>query len=134
MPQHGYGIIQDVAGISGGRVHLKAGTLYAALERLTEERLIEVDREAVVDARLRRYYRITGRAPPGSATRSPACASTCVWPPTASGSTGWRPSSGPASPEGVELVEPVGQQAVPGLGQDRLRVELDALDGLLTVA
>ena len=58
-PQHGYGIIQDVAGISGGRVHLKAGTLYAALERLTEERLIEVDREAVVDARLRRYYRIT---------------------------------------------------------------------------
>jgi len=30
-PQHGYGILQDVAGISGGRVHLKAGTLYAAL-------------------------------------------------------------------------------------------------------
>jgi DNA-binding PadR family transcriptional regulator len=59
-PQHGYGIIQDVAGISGGRVHLKAGTLYAALERLTDEGLIEVDREEVVDARLRRYYRITG--------------------------------------------------------------------------
>ena len=59
-PQHGYGIIQDVAGISGGRVRLKAGTLYAALERLTDEGLIEVDREEVVDARLRRYYRITG--------------------------------------------------------------------------
>ena len=34
--------------------------MYAALERLTDEGLIEVDREEVVDARLRRYYRITG--------------------------------------------------------------------------
>jgi DNA-binding PadR family transcriptional regulator len=32
--QHGYGIITDVRTISGGRVQLKAGTLYSALERL----------------------------------------------------------------------------------------------------
>jgi DNA-binding PadR family transcriptional regulator len=58
-PQHGYGIISDVARISDGRVHLRAGTLYAALDRLREEGLIEVDHEEIVDARLRRYYRLT---------------------------------------------------------------------------
>ncbi len=57
--QHGYGIVTDVAQISGGRVQLKAGTLYAALDRLTAEGLIEPDREEIVDNRLRRYYRIT---------------------------------------------------------------------------
>jgi DNA-binding PadR family transcriptional regulator len=59
-PQHGYGIIQDVGRISGGRVALRAGTLYGALERLDADGLISVDREEVVDARLRRYYRLTG--------------------------------------------------------------------------
>ena len=57
--QHGYGIITDVAEISDGRVKLGAGTLYAALERLSGEGLIEVDREEIVDSRLRRYYRLT---------------------------------------------------------------------------
>ena len=57
--QHGYGIITDVAEISDRRVKLGAGTLYAALERLTGEGLIEVDREEIVDSRLRRYYRLT---------------------------------------------------------------------------
>ncbi len=57
--QHGYGIITDVAQISGGKVQLQAGTLYAALERLTNDGLIEPDREEIVDNRLRRYYRIT---------------------------------------------------------------------------
>jgi hypothetical protein len=33
-PQHGYGIITDVLRISGERVRLGAGTLYAALDRL----------------------------------------------------------------------------------------------------
>jgi DNA-binding PadR family transcriptional regulator len=58
-PQHGYGIMTDVAEISGGRVRLRAGTLYAALNRLAAERLVESDREEIVDARLRRYYRLT---------------------------------------------------------------------------
>jgi DNA-binding PadR family transcriptional regulator len=58
--QHGYGIVSDVEAISGGRVRLRPGTLYTALERLRAEQLIEVDREEIVDSRLRRYYRLTG--------------------------------------------------------------------------
>jgi DNA-binding PadR family transcriptional regulator len=58
--QHGYGIIQDVDRISDGQVRLKPGTLYAALDRLAAEGLLEVDREEVTDGRLRRYYRLTG--------------------------------------------------------------------------
>jgi DNA-binding PadR family transcriptional regulator len=58
-PQHGYGIIQDVGRISAQRVQLRAGTLYGALERLDADGLIGVDREEVVDGRLRRYYRLT---------------------------------------------------------------------------
>jgi PadR family transcriptional regulator len=59
--QHGYGIITDVQQISGGRVRLRAGTLYTALERLRADGLIAVDREEVVENRLRRYYRLTAR-------------------------------------------------------------------------
>jgi DNA-binding PadR family transcriptional regulator len=58
-PQHGYGIITDVERISGGRVKLRAGTLYAALDRVADEGLVEADREEVVNGRLRRYYRLT---------------------------------------------------------------------------
>jgi DNA-binding PadR family transcriptional regulator len=57
--QHGYGIMTDVGQISGNRVKLRAGTLYAALDRLAAEQLVEADRDEVVDGRLRRYYRLT---------------------------------------------------------------------------
>lgn len=57
--QHGYGIITEVTQISGGRVRLRAGTLYTALERLRADQLVEVDREEIVEGRLRRYYRLT---------------------------------------------------------------------------
>jgi DNA-binding PadR family transcriptional regulator len=57
--QHGYGIIADVREISGGEVRLRPGTLYTALERLRADGRIAVDREAIVDNRLRRYYRLT---------------------------------------------------------------------------
>ena len=57
--QHGYGIILDVKEISGGRVQLRAGTLYTALDRLCADELIAADREEIVDNRLRRYYRLT---------------------------------------------------------------------------
>ena len=57
--QHGYGIITDVEQISMRRVRLRAGTLYAALERLRTDKLVEVDREEIVESRLRRYYRLT---------------------------------------------------------------------------
>ena len=60
-PQHGYGIITDVERMSGGRVRLRAGTLYAALDRVVAEGLAEADREVVVEGRLRRYYRLTPR-------------------------------------------------------------------------
>lgn len=59
-PQHGYAVIEDVARMTDGRVRLRAGTLYSALDRLRTEGLIEVDREEVVQSRLRRYYRLTG--------------------------------------------------------------------------
>ncbi|GGT19530.1 hypothetical protein GCM10010176_075080 [Nonomuraea spiralis] len=58
-PQHGYGIITDVERISEGELRLRAGTLYAALDRLQAEGLIAEDREEIVDGRLRRYYRLT---------------------------------------------------------------------------
>ena len=57
--QHGYGIITEVQEISGGRVRLRAGTLYTALDRLRADGLIEVDREEIAAGRLRRYYRLT---------------------------------------------------------------------------
>jgi DNA-binding PadR family transcriptional regulator len=57
--QHGYGIMSDVARISDGRVRLRAGTLYAALDRLRTDGLVRSDKEEVVDGRLRRYYCIT---------------------------------------------------------------------------
>lgn len=60
-PLHGYGIIQQVAALSDGRLTLRPGTLYGALDRLADEGLIELDQEEVVAGRLRRYYRITDR-------------------------------------------------------------------------
>jgi DNA-binding PadR family transcriptional regulator len=59
-PQHGYGVIEDVHQLSGGRVRLLTGTLYAVLDRLRTEGLVEVEREEIVSSRLRRYYRLTG--------------------------------------------------------------------------
>lgn len=39
-PQHGYGIMQQVERLSGGRVRLAAGTLYGALSTMCEKRWI----------------------------------------------------------------------------------------------
>ncbi|MCP3995484.1 MAG: PadR family transcriptional regulator [bacterium] len=58
-PLHGYGIIKHAEDLSDGRVRLAAGTLYGALDRLVETGDIEVDSEAEVNGRRRRYYRIT---------------------------------------------------------------------------
>jgi len=59
-PKHGYAMLQEVERLSDGRVALRPGTMYTALDRMADEGLVEVDREEIVDARLRRYYRITG--------------------------------------------------------------------------
>lgn len=57
--RHGYAIVQDAAIASDGAVRLKATTLYAVLERLEADRLVEQDGEEIVDGRTRRYYRLT---------------------------------------------------------------------------
>lgn len=58
-PMHGYGVIQEVAALSDGRVKLRPGTLYGALDRLSDQGLVSVEHEEVVDGRLRRYYELT---------------------------------------------------------------------------
>ena len=58
-PLHGYAAIKEVVALSDDRVQLRAGTLYAALDRLTGEGLVQLDREDVVEGRLRRYSRLT---------------------------------------------------------------------------
>ena len=74
--QHGYGIIADVSEVSAGRVRLRAGTLYTALDRLRANGLIAVDREEIVDNRLRRYYRLTPRARSAWRRRRRGCRTT----------------------------------------------------------
>ena len=36
-PMHGYGIMQNVEKLSGGRLHLAAGTLYGAISSMLEK-------------------------------------------------------------------------------------------------
>ena len=58
-PLHGYMIIKRVEELSAHRVRLATGTLYAALDRLTGEHLIQVTNEETVNGRARRYYGLT---------------------------------------------------------------------------
>jgi DNA-binding PadR family transcriptional regulator len=69
QPTHGYGVIRAVETLSHGDVVLRPGTLYGALDRLTEQGLVEVDREEAVDGRLRRYYRLTDSGAAALATQ-----------------------------------------------------------------
>jgi DNA-binding PadR family transcriptional regulator len=57
--KHGYGIIKDAEQLSDGRVNLKVGTLYAALDRLQAEGLVVAAGDEVVSGRLRRYFELT---------------------------------------------------------------------------
>ena len=56
-PLHGYGIMQNVEKISGGRVVLAPGTLYGALSKLQERGWIEALPE--VDGDRKKEYMIT---------------------------------------------------------------------------
>ncbi|WP_020639374.1 PadR family transcriptional regulator [Amycolatopsis balhimycina] len=58
-PRHGYGLVTEVAEMSGNRIQLRASTLYAALERLAARGLVQPERDEVENGRLRRYYRLT---------------------------------------------------------------------------
>jgi DNA-binding PadR family transcriptional regulator len=58
-PLHGYAIVKRAEQLSGGRVRLTTGTLYAALDRLSREEMVQVMEEAVVNGRARRTYELT---------------------------------------------------------------------------
>ena len=58
-PLHGYGIIKAVEEMSDGRVRLRAGTLYGALERLESQGFVAFDGEGSDGGPARRYYRLT---------------------------------------------------------------------------
>ena len=58
--KHGYALISEASVMSDGRVKLKVGTLYAALDRLAKEGLVVRSGEEIVDGRLRRFYDLTG--------------------------------------------------------------------------
>jgi PadR family transcriptional regulator PadR len=61
-PLHGYGIMRAAAELSPDGPALRAGTLYAALDRLTQEGLVEIAREEPLGPdRVRRFYRLTPR-------------------------------------------------------------------------
>ena len=59
-PMHGYGVAEEIRSITNGDLSPRAGPLYHALDKLVEQQLVEVDREEVVDSRMRRYYKLTG--------------------------------------------------------------------------
>lgn len=60
--RHGYAVMQEVEGRTGGRVRLGPGTLYGAIRRLREQGLIEEVEDATAAGReeRRRRYRLTG--------------------------------------------------------------------------
>lgn len=61
--QHGYGIMQDVAARTQGKIRLGAGTLYGLIKRLLEDALIvevhETKRPPKSEDERRRYYHLT---------------------------------------------------------------------------
>ena len=58
-PLHGYGLVQEVAARSRGRIRIRPGNLYRVLDRMLDRGLIErYERESAGDDR-RSYYRIT---------------------------------------------------------------------------
>lgn len=60
--RHGYGIMQEVAQYTEGKLHLGAGTLYRSIKHMLDEGLIvEADErpDPSVNNERRRYYRLT---------------------------------------------------------------------------
>ncbi len=60
--RHGYGIMREVEGRTGGEVRLGPGTLYGSIKRMLADGLIEESDERpdpALDDQRRRYYRIT---------------------------------------------------------------------------
>lgn len=60
--RHGYGIMREVEGRTGGEMRLGPGTLYGSIKRMLADGLIEESDERpdpALDDQRRRYYRIT---------------------------------------------------------------------------
>lgn len=68
--KHGYAVIAEVSTLSDGRVTLRPGTLYAALDRLRDEGLVGPAGEEIHDGRLRRYYELTDAGADALATEA----------------------------------------------------------------
>jgi len=58
-PLHGYGIVQEVAARSQGRIRIRPGNLYRVLDRMLERGLIEVAGNRGSGDDRRTDYRIT---------------------------------------------------------------------------
>ncbi len=61
--RHGYGIMQEIALRTDGKVRMGPGTLYGSIKRMLAEGLIEELGERpdpALDDERRRYYRLTG--------------------------------------------------------------------------
>ncbi|MFI5166999.1 MAG: PadR family transcriptional regulator [Thermoanaerobaculales bacterium] len=58
-PRHGYGIMQDVETVRGGRVKLGPGTLYGALTNLMRQKLIRRCGETGAGNERRKVYALT---------------------------------------------------------------------------
>jgi len=56
---YGFELAERLRDDTGGALHFKEGTLYPALHRLEEERLVESFWEASPAGPRRRYYRLT---------------------------------------------------------------------------
>lgn len=57
-PNHGYGIIQEVELLTGGRVTLGAGTLYGAIQTLLKKQWIDIY-SVDTESRKKKEYLIT---------------------------------------------------------------------------
>ncbi|MCC7362562.1 MAG: helix-turn-helix transcriptional regulator [Anaerolineales bacterium] len=60
--KHGYGIMQAVAAETHGQMHIRTGSLYGALQRMTAAGLIAATTERpdpALDDERRRYYALT---------------------------------------------------------------------------
>jgi DNA-binding PadR family transcriptional regulator len=60
--RHGYGIMQEVATMTQGRINMGPGTLYGSIKRMLKAKLIEESDERPdpdMDDERRRYYRLS---------------------------------------------------------------------------
>ncbi len=55
VPNHGYGITQEVEELTGGRVNMGAGTLYGAIQALSKKGWIKIFSEETASRKKKEY-------------------------------------------------------------------------------